>query len=313
VAISDIMNYDVTVIGEIYQDHVFSGFAAWPSPGEEIFTEAYEWELGGGAVTTACALARLGRSVQLIGIAGQDNFSRIGDRLAQFGVSADGIASSKLRSGVSVSISTQEDRTFFTFRGANAELEDHLMRDHDLLARAAMSRHVHLAMPLSAPLAWHVLPILKAHGASTSLDVGHHVGWLQDQASLEVLQAIDYTMPNEKEASILSGDPAHYLSRCRSLGLQNAVVKLGREGAILLSNGVEYKAASPAVTVVDTTGAGDAFDAGFIDALLDGAGAQEVLERACICGAMSTRAAGALGALPNGPEIRAILEEHYAA
>lgn len=307
------MNCDVTVIGEIYQDHVFSGFAAWPSPGEEIFTDAYEWELGGGAVTTACALARLGRSVQLIGVAGQDSFSRIGDRLAQFGVSADRIASSKLRSGVSVSISTQEDRTFFTFRGANAELEDRLLHDDDLLARAAKSRHVHFAMPLSASLAWHVLPMLRAQGATTSLDVGHHVGWLQDEASFAVLRAIDYTMPNEKEASILSGDPDRYLARCRSSGLRNAVVKLGREGAVLFSNGAEHRATSPMVPVVDTTGAGDAFDAGFIDALLDNAGPQEVLQRACICGAMSTRAAGALGALPNRPEIRAILEEHYAA
>ncbi|SEB43217.1 carbohydrate kinase family protein [Terriglobus roseus] len=307
------MNYDVTVIGEIYQDHVFSGFRSWPSPGEEIFTDAYEWELGGGAVTTACALARLGRSVQIIGVVGQDNFSRIAERLEQFGVGADSIASSSVRSGVSVSISTVEDRTFFTFRGANQELEARLMHDDNLLLKAARSRHVHLAMPLSARLAQHILPKLRAREATTSLDVGHHVGWLQDEASVDVLRAIDYTMPNEKEASILSGDPDQYLERCRSLGLQHAVVKLGRDGAVSLSNGTKHRVRPPTVSVTDTTGAGDAFDAGFIDALLDGVGPREVLERACICGAMSTRAAGALGALPNRPEIRAILEEHYAA
>ncbi|MEK6396982.1 MAG: carbohydrate kinase family protein, partial [Terriglobus sp.] len=100
------MMYDVTVIGEIYQDHVFSGFHTWPAPGDEVFTEDYEWELGGGAVTTACALARLGRSVQLIGVAGEMDMPRIAARLKDFGIGTEGIASSRVRSGVTVSVST---------------------------------------------------------------------------------------------------------------------------------------------------------------------------------------------------------------
>ncbi|MBS1822789.1 MAG: carbohydrate kinase family protein [Acidobacteria bacterium] len=307
------MRYDVTVIGEIYQDHVFSGFATWPSPGEEIFTEQYEWELGGGAVTTACALARLGRKVQLIGVAGEADLPRMAERLAQFDVDTAGISRSKTRSGVTVSISTLQDRSFFTYRGANTELEDRLMRDDGLSSRIASSRHIHLAFPLSTGLAKKLLPIATANGATTSLDVGHDVGWLRNDASVDVLRAIDYTMPNEKEAAMLSGDPDRYLSRCRALGLKMAVVKLGRNGAAMVCNNVEYKAGSPSVQVVDTTGAGDAFDAGFIDALLDNAPPQQILERACICGAMSTRAAGALNALPNKMEIHTVLEEHYAA
>ena len=54
------MTYDIAVIGEIYLDHVFSGFTHWPEPGAEIFTDEYTPELGGGAVTTACALAGWG-------------------------------------------------------------------------------------------------------------------------------------------------------------------------------------------------------------------------------------------------------------
>jgi len=81
----------------------------------------------------------------------------------------------------------------------------------------------------------------------------------------------------------------------------------------MLFNEVEFRAASPSVSVVDTTGAGDAFNAGFIDALLDGAPPQQIIERACICGAMSTRALGALSALLSREELRVILEEYYAA
>jgi len=307
------MRYDVTVIGEIYQDHVFSGFSAWPLPGEEIFTNQYEWELGGGAVTTACALSRLGRKIQLIGIAGESDMPRMEERLSRFAVNTDGIVRSKTRSGVSISISTKQDRSFFTYRGANVELQDRLMADQELLTRVADSRHIHLAFPLTANLAEKILPVITAKGATTSLDVGHHVGWLCDEASIGVLRGIDYTMPNEKEATMLSGSPQQYLSQCRDLGLKLAVVKLSREGAVMLFNEVEFRAASPSVSVVDTTGAGDAFNAGFIDALLDGAPPQQIIERACICGAMSTRALGALSALLSREELRVILEEYYAA
>jgi sugar/nucleoside kinase (ribokinase family) len=307
------MRYDVTVIGEIYQDHVFSGFSTWPSPGEEIFTNQYEWELGGGAVTTACALSRLGRKIQLIGIAGESDMPRMEERLSQFDINTNGIVRSKVRSGVSVSISTKQDRSFFTYRGANVELQDRLMHDDELLMQVADSRHIHLAFPLTANLAGKIIPIITAKGATTSLDVGHHAGWLSDEASIAVLRAIDYTMPNEKEASMLSGSPEQYLSQCRDIGVKLAVVKLGGEGAVMLFNKVEFRSSSPSVSVVDTTGAGDAFNAGFIDALLDVALPQQILERACICGAMSTRALGALSALPDREELRAILEEHYAA
>ena len=305
------MIYDVTVVGEIYQDHVFSGFASWPSPGEEIFTDQYEWELGGGAVTTACALSRLGRSVRLIGVAGQADMPRLAERLADFGVLADHIIVSSMRTGVTVSISTVQDRSFFTYHGANGELAPHLLQDTGLLRQAAQARHVHLAMPLSASLAAHAIPLLRSASATLSLDVGHHVGWLQDEASLGVLGAVDYTMPNAKEATLLSGGPQQYLDQCRALGLRNALVKLGRDGAVLLRDGVEYRAASPQVTVLDTTGAGDVFDAGFIDALLNAEAPQSMLEQACACGAMSTRAAGALRALPTRDEIQTMLQETY--
>ena len=307
------MMHDVTVIGEIFQDHIFSGFEAWPSPGMEIFTDDYEWELGGGAVTTACALARLGRSVRLIGVVGQADLPLIQQRLAHFGVDVDDVAVSALRTGVTVSISTREERSFFTFRGANTELENMLANDTALLRSAADARHVHLAMPVSAGLAPHLLPLLRLHGATTSLDVGHHVGWLHDEASLNVLRAIDYTLPNAREASLLSGDPQRYLAHCESLGMANAVVKLGPLGAVMRRGGTEYKASSPDVQVLDTTGAGDVFDAGFIDALLDDASPRELLERGCVCGALSTRAAGALRALPTRAELQMLLQENYAA
>jgi len=307
------MKYEVTVIGEIYLDHVFNGFEDWPGPGEEIFTDQYTWELGGGAVTTACALAKLGRSVRLIGVVGEEQFPLIEARLSAFGVSTEHIVRSKGRSGVTVSISTKQDRSFFTYRGVNQELSRRLRFDANFMKEAASARHVHLALPLDAEDSEALLPVLKKEGATVSIDVGHHVAWLEDKRSLKILRAVDYVMPNEKEAVILAGTTAQYLELCRELNVQNALVKLGSAGAVMLTDGVLHRAVPPQVNTVDTTGAGDAFDAGFIDAVLSGLSPKRCIERGCVCGALSTRAAGALEALPTRTEAETICEENYAA
>ncbi|SEF78196.1 Sugar or nucleoside kinase, ribokinase family [Bryocella elongata] len=305
------MSYDVTVIGEIYLDHVFSGFAGWPGPGEEIFTDKYQWELGGGAVNTACALARLGRSVQLIGVVGRGEFPAIEQRLAHFGVSAGNLVLSDTRTGVTVSVSVAEERTLFSYRGANEHLLALLESTPSLLRSAAESRHVHLALPLPAGSIATVVRVLASDVATTSLDVGHDVAWLQSDSSAQVMQAVDYLLPNAKEAQVMSGSVSGYLDRCRALGC-SAVVKLGAAGAVMVAEGREVRVAPPSVQVLDTTGAGDAFDAGFIDGLLAGLDPRGCLELGCICGSLSTRAAGSLEALPSREEIAIVKETHVA-
>lgn len=306
------MNYDVTVIGEIYLDHVFSGFAEWPSPGSEVFTEDYAWELGGGAITTACALSLLGRKVQLIGIVGRRELKAIAGRLASFQVSTESLIIHEGRSGVTVSISTASDRTFFTYRGVNQELTSHLLAHPELAQQASAARHVHLAFPLDAADGSQLLSSLKAQGATISLDVGHHVEWLRDAESWRLLRAIDYVMPNEKEAAVLAGSSEAYLELCREHGVEHALVKLGPAGAAMIAGRTRYHALPPEVSLVDTTGAGDAFNAGFIDALISGLSPQQCLQHGCVCGALSTRAAGALQALPTRSEAESALEEFYA-
>ncbi len=91
--------YDVAVIGEIYVDHVFTGFAQWPQPGEEVFTTEYVQELGGGAAITACALGRLGRSVMLVGVVGRHELPWVAQRLAQFNVGSAGVLSGDAGTG----------------------------------------------------------------------------------------------------------------------------------------------------------------------------------------------------------------------
>src|SRR5215469_4456521 len=121
--------HDVAVVGEIYVDHVFTGFAGWPRPGEEAFATHYTREVGGGAAITACALARLGRSVNLIGAIGADDASWIEDRLRAFNVSGAGLTKGEGSSGVTLSVSVRDERSFFSHVGENKKLQAALQSD----------------------------------------------------------------------------------------------------------------------------------------------------------------------------------------
>jgi len=147
--------HDVVVVGEIYIDHVLSGFESWPAPGAEVVTDHYIRELGGGAATTACGLARLGRSVKLVGLIGAADAPWVSQRLAGFGVAADGLRSlADGVTGVTISVSTRADRSFFTHLGANRDLPEALVAPQ-MVDEIARARHVHFALPLSrAAAAW---------------------------------------------------------------------------------------------------------------------------------------------------------------
>ncbi|WP_250340531.1 carbohydrate kinase family protein [Luteibacter flocculans] len=307
----DMKPWDVAVVGEIYADHVFGGFPAWPAPGEEVFAERYLRELGGGSVNTACGLSRLGRRVRLVGLIGDADFDWFESRLSEFGVEMGGIRLGAEGTGITVSLSTPEDRSFFTYRGANRGLDD-LLDVQAVVADLAAARHVHFAMPLSRELATRVLPPLKHAGCTTSLDVGFSPEWLRDPANDATCRDVDVFLPNAKEAALLVGsdDPTAYIDWARRQGVATAVLKAGAQGAWLADAAVIHLPA-PVVEAVDTTGAGDAFDAGFIDALLDGDPLIGRVERACVCGALCATAPGALQSLPHPPQLRTLRERTY--
>jgi sugar/nucleoside kinase (ribokinase family) len=302
---------DAAVVGEIYIDHVFTGFQNWPKPGEEVFTSQYTEELGGGAAITACALAKLGRTVSLIGVVGSEDRPWLDRRLASFGVFVDNLLSKSGRTGVTVSLSTTNDRSFFTYVGENIHLTDHL-QDEKIIDALIGARHVHFAMPLTMLTTGRLLPILSAAGCTVSLDVGHHTEWLRDSLNRSTCAAVDYFLPNEREAEMISGSDAEsYLEFTRRSGWRNGIVKLGSRGAAMRQGGHTWRINSPIVDVVDTTGAGDAFDAGFIDGLLDKSAEDICLRRGCVCGSLSVRAAGALLGLPDRKELQEFYEQSY--
>jgi len=302
---------DVLVVGEIYVDHILSGFESWPGPGEEVLAKAYDREIGGGAANTACGLSRLGKSVALMGVVGAEEESWLASRLAAYGVSTVALAAMDGPTGITLSVSTREDRSFFTHLGANAGLSE-MLSAPDAVAGLTAARHVHFAMPLPADLAGHLLPALSAAGCSTSIDVGYQPQWLADEANLPTLHMINHFLPNEVEATLLTGTRAeHLFDLAQTQHLNIGAIKFGPRGAQAWDDGRLIAVAPPPVDTVDTTGAGDAFDAGFIDALLDGAKREEMLRRGAICGALSTRVPGALAGLCDRDELWSVYDKTY--
>jgi len=301
-------SWNIAIAGEIYVDHIFTDFDHIPVPGEEIFAEQYHREAGGGTVNTACALARLGHRSSIFGVFGEDEEAWLRSRLSSFTVHAENACSSELPNALTVSMSTTSDRSFLSYAGANEILEEYMALPATISA-LSKAQHIHFAMPLEVELAKVLLPALRSAGCTLSIDPGWRKDWFQSPGSLEVLRMVDLFLPNESEAQLLTGhkDLEQVLRACVALGLEHTVIKLGPRGAVTSKHDRVYAIVPPEVEVVDTTGAGDAFDAGFIDAWLSGANIEEQLRRACICGSLSTRARGALTALPFREEILGVV------
>jgi ribokinase len=302
--------WNIAVVGEVYVDHIFTDFDHVPLPGEEVFAEQYRREAGGGTVNTACALARLGHHSSLFGVLGSDEEVWLRSRLGSFGVNAEHVQTSELPNALTVSMSTPSDRSFLSYAGANRRLADYVALP-ETMAALSRAQHVHFAMPLEVKLAKTLLPALRSAGCTLSIDPGWRKDWFLSSGSIDVLRMVDLFLPNESEAHLLTGhsDPEQMLRTCISLGLENTTIKLGSRGAVAFRNDRLYRMMPPDVRVVDTTGAGDAFDAGFIDAWLAGADLEEQLWRACSCGSLSTRERGGLNALPYREEMLEVVPE----
>lgn len=303
--------WDFVLVGELFYDEILSGMQALPRLGEEAFARRYKREVGGGAAITACGLAKLGARVAVLGVVGQDG-AWLTARLNEFGVDTTLIqVSPNEPTGLTVSVSTREDRAFFSYYGAN-ELLNLLLRDPEWICHMCRARAVHIATSPDGELDQDLIPLLKAANSLVSLDVQSHMSWLTSPDHLNILRSADVFFPNEIEAEWVSGESGLHrvLRGLRAKGLQRVGVKLGGKGAALLWDQQEYFVDPFPVDTEDTTGAGDCFNAGFLFAWLQGESPQSCLRWANVCGALSTRELGGVNGFPTLSEVHAALEVH---
>ncbi len=302
--------WDVMVVGELFYDEILSGLQALPKLGEEAFARKYVREVGGGAAITACGLAKLGARVAVLGVVGHDGDWLL-SRLRGAGVDTSLIEQSQCEpTGLTVSVSTREDRAFFSYYGANDALNP-LLRRPDWFEHMSSARVVHIATSPDGELDAGLIPSLKLANSLVSLDVQSHMSWLTSPSNLKILRDADIFFPNELEAEWVSGETGvrPILRGLRKNGLKRVGLKLGGKGAALTWDRHEYFVDPHPVDCEDTTGAGDCFDAGFLFAWLRGEQEQSCLRWANICGALSTRELGGVLGFPSLEQIEEALKE----
>jgi hypothetical protein len=273
---------------------VFHGLARLPRPGEELRTPAFARTVGGGTLITAVAAARMGARVNVL--------SALADiavtRLKREDIGVTNLRRPAEAHAVSVALSTRRDRAFVTFDGVNTVLEERLLEA--LEAKLPRVRHVHLALGPRDLVSWRrVLDRCRSRGITTSWDFGWHDDLPLRRGFSALVGALDWVFVNEQEARHYSraSTLVRACLRWRMLA-RRTVIKRGARGAMVLDDAGVLRASALRGKVVDTTGAGDAFNGGFLAALLAGQRLEKCLRAGIRVGSMSTRAAGGLDGLP---------------
>jgi ribokinase len=309
---------DVLVVGDANPDLILRGDVVPRFDQAEQLLSAADVVLGGSAAIMAHGLARLDRSVRLVAATGADAFGYLVARmLSEAGVEQAGIVRDpRGRTGVTVVLSTPDDRAVLTFGGAIPTLTAEQAGSALEQAIRDGARHLHAAsfflLPQLAPGLPDLLARAQAAGLTTSLDTNYDPA--QEWAGIDaVLPHLDLLFPNEAEAVALAGgvDDLEAAARLLAEHGPTVVVKCGADGALRVGpDGSVLHEAGCAVLPVDTTGAGDTFDAVYVDSFLRGLDPGECLRRACVAGALSTTAVGGTAAQPRLDQLTSGRDPH---
>jgi sugar/nucleoside kinase (ribokinase family) len=304
--------FDLLVVGDANPDVVLHGVPPGIAYGQvEQLVDDGKLTIGGSAAILACGAARLGLRTAFVGVVGDDSAGRFMlDQLGERGVDVSGcIVDKRLPTGLTVILAAGEDRAILTSLGCMPTLTAEMV-DRKLLQAA---RHVHtssyfLLTKLAANLAGL---FAEAHvaGLTTSLDCQGDPAGRWNGGLRGVLAATDLFFPNAIEAINIAGPKLGLEGAAQALAAIGTlpVIKCGADGALVPVDNGFVRVPAPTVDVVDTVGAGDSFEAGFLCGRLSGFDLERCLKFAVACGSLSTQAAGGTAGQPTLAEALAVL------
>jgi len=303
----------ILVVGEINVDFVFKGCHELPTPGREVLAEDFLMTPGSSSMICAMGLARLGNQVAFHGRLGTDASGAFClQALREAGIDVASLQpDAALRTGVTASLSTPQDRALVTFAGAMSELRADDVQD----AWLESAGHLHISSyylqkGLRADCR-QLFARAKAAGLTTSLDPGFDPARQWGADLLETLGEVDLFLPNEQELLAITGcSDLHAALGFVQAGRTRTVVKRGRLGCASLHDGQWLEVPAYPVDAVDTTGAGDSFDAGFLHAWLRELPWAECMRWGSACGSLSTRGVGGTTRQASAGEALALIAEH---
>jgi sugar/nucleoside kinase (ribokinase family) len=303
------LRYDVIVVGDYCLDWIFTGLPETPTLGREVVANGFDMVPGGTCNAVFC-LQRLGVSVGWASDFGSDPFSRqILDQARTEGLDDRLFVRHKQpMRRVTVSASYPGERSFIAYYDPEPSVPAALKALALASARLVFVPGLYVGSALKLGLQLiHSKKMLLAMDGNSNVDMS-----LADSHVEQVLRSLDAFLPNRSEALRLTGETEldRALERLGAL-CPLVVIKDGANGAVAMQNGQVCSAPAIPVTPLDTTGAGDAFDAGFLKAWLDGCPLAECLRWGAIVGGLSTLGAGGAGRMTRVKDVESWLAKTW--
>jgi sugar/nucleoside kinase (ribokinase family) len=303
---------EILVLGDLNVD-IIARVGSFPHPGEECLASQLELHCGGVGANCAFALRRWNISPRFVACVGQDVFAAyLLKTLASHGVNLRNVQhTSAAHTGLLyINVTRNGQRTFFGSRGANRFLRP-LPTASPLLRRTMAVSMVGYSFldPRPEAAAQQLLKTVRALGGWVSLDIGMAPCQQIPGKILRILKHVDLLFVSSDEAALLTGlrDPRKSFRRLEKAGARQVVMKLGKRGSVLRLDGQLTRVPAFAVPLVDSTGAGDAFAAAFLQARLRAWPDAEAALAANAAGAASAAMAGAGENMPSLRQIARIL------
>ena len=302
------MSGRVIVVGSVNVDLVVHSVRL-PAPGETVTGGTFEQHPGGKGGNQAVAAARLGASVRFLGAVGADSFGLEAQAaLVKAGVDTSGLLTDpRHATGIAlILVDAGGENVISVASGANASFAPEAL-ERELAGLGSLDGDVVLVSnELAAPTVVAALRAARAAGARTIFNPAP-----ADGIEASWLEFVDILTPNEGELRMLAGvdSGADLVAAARGLPVREAViVTLGADGALVVPRGgAEWTVPAVAVQVVDTTGAGDAFNGALAAALASRFSLEEAVRRAVAAGGLATTRVGAREAMPTTDALEASL------
>ncbi len=285
-------HYDILVLGDYNLDLIFTGLPRFPEMGKDTVGTGFDM-LPGEAYTPAVAMHRLGLKVGWASDFGNDEFSLFALKCAR----AEGLDDSlfvhhkRPYRRISVAASFPEDRAFITYYDPEPTLPAALKA-----LTTASARVVFLPGLYTGPLLDTGVKVMRLKRMKLVMDGNSDKGTIDDPSVAKAIRHTDMFLPNAREARRLTGetDLEAAARRLAALG-PLVVIKDGANGSLACQGKTIVRAPGIPLTPLDTTGAGDCYNTGFIKAWLDDLPLADCLRWGNIVGGLSTLARGGAG------------------
>lgn len=304
--------FDVVTIGDVNIDIVVEGCDGKPEYGREMYVRDIVSDVGGGAAICALGTASLGLKTGLCGALGDDMYSRyLLSLLEKYFVKTEFVKIiPQKKAGISIALFGEKDRSFITYTGTNNLFDIDKLNADDFKC----TRHIHITGYAGLKNHDKYVKFVKAirkNGVTVSGDVGWDPTGRWDESIYEYIKNLDIFFLNKTEA-------LHY-TRCADIQgaldklsqyCGNVAIKLGPEGAVTKCGGEQACEPTYDSPVVDTTGAGDSFNAGYIYGFLSGADLSDRLKYGNACGTSSVSKKGGRLNFKSAAELNEFVATH---